>query len=84
MLLSCSGGLYAHLDDVYPGEIAPQAMERPIGERQLQQPKQAVEGIVDRHHLAEILEAKQRAKDGVVGGVQEVAAAAPHYECDSL
>ena len=73
-----------HLDDVYPGEVAPQAMERPVGERQLQQPEEAVEGVVDCHHLAKVLEPEQRAKDGVVGGVQEVAAAAPHNQCDSL
>lgn len=45
-------------------------MQGPVGEGQLQQPKQAVEGVVDGHHLAEVGEAKQGAKDGKVAAVQ--------------
>ena len=57
-----------------------QAMEAPLGEGQLQQADEAVEGVVHRHHAPKIPEAEQGPKDGVVGGVQEEASQQPDYQ----
>ena len=72
------------LDDVDGCEVAAQAVEAPVGERQLQQAHQAVDGVVDGHHAPKVGEAEERPEDGVVGGVQEEAARAPHNQCHDL
>lgn len=78
----CSG--FAHLQQVDGGEVAAEAVDAPVGERQLHQPKQAVDRIVDGHHAPKVGEPKQRAEDRIVRRVQEEAARAPHHQRDNL
>lgn len=55
-------------------------MQRPVGKGQLQQPHQAVEGVVYCDDLAEIGEAKQGPKNGKVAAVQHEAAHSPQNQ----
>ena len=59
-------------------------MQGPVGEGQLQQPHQTIEGVVYGHHLAKVGEAKQGSKDGKVAAVQEEAANGPQDQGDNL
>jgi hypothetical protein len=71
-------GIY--LDHVDGREVAMEAMEAPGGERELQQPDQPIDAVVDGHHAPEVGRSKEAPKDGEVGRVQEEAPRAPDYQ----
>lgn len=73
-----------HLDNVDGCEVASQAVQAPVSQRQLQEPKQAIDGVVNGHHAPKVGEAEQRPKDGVVGRVQEETPRAPHNQRHNL
>ena len=76
--------LSTYLNDVDPGEVAPESMQAPICEGKLQKAEQAIEGVVDGHQFTKVLEAKHCSEDCKVGGVKEVSSKTPHNQCHCL
>ena len=50
----------------------------------MQEPYEAIEGVVNGHHLAKVGEAKEGTKDGKVAAVQHETPNSPQDECHYL
>ena len=74
----------AHLDDVNGCEVPAEPVQAPIGEGQLQQAEEAIDGVVNGDHAPKVGVPKQRPENRVVGGVQEEPPRAPYDQRHNL